>query len=298
MGATFVEPGSFWRPTPPGIIADLGVARVYVDTKTESQGNSSITYTRGRVCFPLGAGPSFRIYRDGLLSAIGSKLGMRDVEIGVHREFDDEFAVRSHASAAELSRLWTAEACERVRRHFPKARFECDGTTLEFREQGVYRELDKVQQTFELLSMLGNADLFGRKTLREVPAARYSETAGAWDSRSRPYVTLDLPSRVVVGPEMVEGRLSTVGRVLADVGAGDLDVTIGAEGVRTGDSSAIPAATKPYLARVGRSCKLRLLVEGGRALVTWDGIAGDPKVIHEVAEMLATLVPAGESVYR
>jgi hypothetical protein len=133
--------------------------------------------------------------------------------------------------------------------------------------------------------------------LAAVQGARYVETAGAWDSRSRPYISLDLPSRVVIGPELVDGRLMTVARLLADVTVADLDLVIGPEGGK-GDSSALPAASKPYLGRVGRTRKFRLLVEGGRALMTWDGLASDPETIVLVAEMLATLVPAGVGVYR
>jgi len=120
MGATFVEPGGFWRPHPATIVANVGVARIMVDTKTEQHGDSSTTYTRGRVGFPLGVAPHFRIFKDGVLSTIGSKLGMRDVELGGHPEFDDWFAVRSPGSADWLNRVWTDEAKDMAVRLFPK----------------------------------------------------------------------------------------------------------------------------------------------------------------------------------
>src|SRR5208283_4831734 len=65
---------------------------ITLDTYTVSTGKSSIAYTRMRAPYVNPDGFQFTIYRKGIFSNIGKKLGMQDVTVG-YPQFDEDFII-------------------------------------------------------------------------------------------------------------------------------------------------------------------------------------------------------------
>lgn len=68
---------------------------VLIDTYTVSTGKSSTTYTRLRAVYNSHTSFLFKIYRRGIFSNIGKKLGMQDIVTG-NEEFDNEFIIKGN----------------------------------------------------------------------------------------------------------------------------------------------------------------------------------------------------------
>ena len=65
-----------------------------LDVYTQSTGNSSQTYTRGRLLYPARDEFRFRLHRRSIFSGIGKYLGMQDIEVG-QPEVDRDFIIKA-----------------------------------------------------------------------------------------------------------------------------------------------------------------------------------------------------------
>jgi hypothetical protein len=101
LGGNFTK-GGFWNGSK--VEAAHGQWIVTLDTYTVSTGKSSITYTRMRAPYVNPDGFHFTIYRRGIFSNLGKRLGMQDVNVGFPK-FDDDFVIQGH-DEAKLCRLF------------------------------------------------------------------------------------------------------------------------------------------------------------------------------------------------
>ena len=99
IGAEFVE-GGFWRGTK--VQARVKEWTVTLDTYTVSTGKSHVTYTRMRAPYVNKGGFRFTIYRKGLFSELGKRLGMQDIEVG-DPEFDRDFIIKGNDESKVLA---------------------------------------------------------------------------------------------------------------------------------------------------------------------------------------------------
>jgi hypothetical protein len=160
IGGELVD-GGFWKKDK--IQARHGSWTVTLDNYTVSTGHSHVTFTRLRAPFVSRGGFSFTIYRKGLFSELGKRLGMQDIEVGHSLAFDDEFiikgtdeaTVRSLFANPEIRRL-IAEQPEihlAIKNkdgpfdHFP------DGVDeLVFHVRGVIKDVARLRGLFELFA--------------------------------------------------------------------------------------------------------------------------------------------------
>jgi hypothetical protein len=80
IGADYVAGGGFWKGDK--VVAAHGQWTITLDTVTESACETSSTYTRLRAPYLNKDGFRFTVYRKGLFSAPGKRLGMQDVDVG------------------------------------------------------------------------------------------------------------------------------------------------------------------------------------------------------------------------
>ena len=99
IGAEFVE-GGFWRGTK--VQTRVKEWTVTLDTYTVSTGKSHVTYTRMRAPYVNKDGFRFTIYRKGLFSELGKRLGMQDIEVG-DPEFDRDFIIKGNDESKVLA---------------------------------------------------------------------------------------------------------------------------------------------------------------------------------------------------
>lgn len=86
----FVE-GGFWKRDK--VEASHGPWTVTLDKYVVSTGKVTVVYTRMRAPYVNPDGFRFRVYRRGIFSNLGKRLGMQDVEIG-DPEFDRDFIIK------------------------------------------------------------------------------------------------------------------------------------------------------------------------------------------------------------
>jgi hypothetical protein len=170
------EQGGWWKGD--RVVAEVGNWQITLDTYTESNGETSTTYTRMRAPYVNADGFRFRIYRASIFTGLGKLLGMQDLEIG-DRAFDEQFVIQSNnptkvvqfLSNPRLRGLIMAQPrmMFQVRddegwfgTHFPQGVDE-----IYFRAHGVIKDLDRLRGLF---------DLFGETLfqLRTVGSAHHS----------------------------------------------------------------------------------------------------------------------------
>ncbi len=197
---TFAEArGGSFRPAEGGFLSSRSASievpvsgvPVLLDSFIVSTGKSSTTYTRARASFALGEGPVFRVYREGLLSSFGKALGTQDVELGGHARFDRTFMVKCDAPEA-VRKLWTMPLRERMCSALEHATASSDGTVVTTTVVGAVEDPAQLGALAELTGGLASAGLAALAALTELPGARYTPPAGAWDARSRPRLELDV----------------------------------------------------------------------------------------------------------
>jgi hypothetical protein len=174
IGAKFVE-GGFLRGAK--VQARVKQWTVTLDIYTVSTGRSTHHYTRLRAPFVNADGFRFQIYRAGIFSDLGKRLGMRDIEVG-HSDFDRDFVIKGN-DEQRLLQLFSYEKIRTLLQEQPDVRFEVvddEGwfgadfpqgvDELRFRVSGIIKDLHLLKQLFELfavtldqLCMMGSAYL-------------------------------------------------------------------------------------------------------------------------------------------
>ena len=96
IGGNFT-PGDFWTGRS-RVEAAHGQWTVLLDLYVVSNGKSSSTYTRIRAPYMNPDGFQFNIYRHGIFSGLGKKLGMQDVTVGFP-QFDEDFIIKGNDEA-------------------------------------------------------------------------------------------------------------------------------------------------------------------------------------------------------
>src|SRR5437870_1980999 len=90
LGARYVE-GGFARSDK--VQVHVNEWTLTLDTYVVMAGNTPIVYTRMRAPYVNADNFRFTIYRKSVFTALGTMLGMQDVEVGF-AEFDDAFVIK------------------------------------------------------------------------------------------------------------------------------------------------------------------------------------------------------------
>lgn len=164
IGAEFVE-GRFWRGGK--VQAHVGEWTVTLDTYTVSTGHSHVTYTRIRAPYVNRDGFRFTIYRKGLLSELGKRFGMQDIEIG-DPEFDRDFIIKGNNESAvralfanpKIRQLIQAQSSIHLQVKDDEgwfgARFPEGVDELAFQVVGVIKDVGRLKALYELFAELLN----------------------------------------------------------------------------------------------------------------------------------------------
>jgi hypothetical protein len=164
IGAQYVAGGFLHRDK---VVAHVKDWTVTLDTYTVSTGKSTAIFTRMRAPYVNADGFRFTIYRKGLFSELGKKLGMQDVEVGVP-DFDRDFIIKG----TDESRLRSMFIDPKVRELIaaqPAIRLEVvddegwfgvqfpEGVDeLRFHVRGVLKDLDHLKALFDLFAAVLN----------------------------------------------------------------------------------------------------------------------------------------------
>lgn len=296
-GGVYHEAHGFWQPWSAAIEVDMDQARVYLDLiEVDGRRNRSI-HTRCRAQYALLLGPVFHIEPQGLLANLGKALGAQDVELGVEPAFDQRFIIKCDHPEA-VRQVWSQRAIGIMLRSFPNATVRSDGRDVEL----VIREdidlPNRIEEALNLVAELAGADVFGIKTLRELPGAVYHAPSGPWNDRSVPYVVIDEPVPVTIAPIVVGRR--TVTRATVGDGPRDrpLKLLVRADGSLEpeGGAAELPHGAVALLRKVGDGT---LIVDGDRTSFTWLQVETAPERLMAGARLLAALAGApAQGVYR
>lgn len=109
IGAEFID-GGFWGGDK--VRAVVKEWSITLDTYAVSTGRSSVVYTRMRAPYVNRDGFRFEIYRQGIFSQLGKKLGMQDIEIS-DPQFDRDFVIQANDDAKARS-LFANETIRRL----------------------------------------------------------------------------------------------------------------------------------------------------------------------------------------
>jgi hypothetical protein len=174
IGANYIE-GRFMRGAK--VQAHVKQWTVTLDVYTVSTGHSTHHYTRLRAPYVNADGFRFLIYRTGVFSDLGKRLGMQDVEVG-DPDFDREFVIKGN-DEQRLRQFFSYEKIRTLLREQPDVRFEVvddEGwfgadfpqgiDELRFQVNGIIKDIHRLKQLFELfavtldqLCMMGSAYL-------------------------------------------------------------------------------------------------------------------------------------------
>ena len=161
VGGQFIEGKGFGGVH--RVEVSVGQWIVTLDTFVVSTGKTHITYTRMRAPFVNRDGFRFSIDRAGFFNAIARKLGFQDVEIG-DAEFDKAFVIKTNDESRVRTFLADAELRHQLvlqptlsfavvddegwfGEKFPEGVDE-----LRFQTVGVIKDLERLQQLFELFA--------------------------------------------------------------------------------------------------------------------------------------------------
>jgi hypothetical protein len=161
IGAEFV-PGGFWRGNK--VQARVRDWTVTLDLYTVSTGQTHHHYTRIRAPFVNADGFHFQIYRAGVFSEVGKRLGMQDIEVGFP-DFDAAFIIKGN-DETRLRQLFSYEKIRALLLAQPDVHFEVvddegwfgaqfpDGVDeLRFQVSGVLKDVVQLKQLFELFAV-------------------------------------------------------------------------------------------------------------------------------------------------
>ena len=133
-------------------------------TRSNSNNNSSTTYTRMRAPYVNADGFQFEVYREGLFSGLGRAFGMQDVVVG-HPRFDDEFVIKGNNERRLRELFGNASIRDLIDRqpriHFRVkddegwfgAHFPNGVDMLEFECVGTIRDVDQLRDLFDLFAV-------------------------------------------------------------------------------------------------------------------------------------------------
>ena len=136
---------------------------VTLDTYTVSSNHSHSTYTRLRAPFVNPDGFRLNLYREGLFTGIGKKLGMQDIEIG-DAFFDQQFVIQGQPEDMVRRLLENGRIRELIQAqpdiHFSikddegwfGAKFPEGVDELYFAVHGVIKDVDRLKALFELFA--------------------------------------------------------------------------------------------------------------------------------------------------
>lgn len=295
-----------WQP--PTIDASLRGVAVHVDLHVVSAGNTQQTFTRLRCGFLLGPrsvgriihpdlGPVFRVFPKGLLSTVGTAIGVRDTGLG-DPEFDARFVVRTPTE--EATRAVWSEAARRVMvERLPREAVAARRRVVTMLFQGIVRDRARIEAGVDLLAALGAAGVEILDASRSLDGAVAVEPVGPWDDRTPPATALSRRGLSVTA----EPRLTARG----------LETHVHAEGHRDlplFDLAVDPAgrleAPLPTAALAGDALSLlpaaapaRVRWTGSQAQVLLPGVALAAR-IDAAADLAAALAvgPSGLGAYR
>jgi hypothetical protein len=155
------EDGGFWGRDV--LRYRSGEWEITLDTYTVSTGKSSTTYTRMRAPFINKDGLYFKIYREGIFSAIGKLFKMQDITVG-DPFFDEQFVVKGN-NEEKLKQLLSDPKLKELIEHQPNICFEVKGDEgffggtfpegvdeLNFTCYGVLRDVDLLKNLFAMFT--------------------------------------------------------------------------------------------------------------------------------------------------
>jgi hypothetical protein len=160
IGAEFIE-GGLWSGSK--VQAQAGAWTITLDLYTVSRGKDSSSYTRMRAPFVNRGGFHFEVYRKGIFSALGKRLGMQDIEIG-HPAFDEAFIIKG-ADEGKVRELFANPRLRALIGSQPAihlqvkddegwfgARFPDGVDELYFIADGTIRNIDRLKALYELFA--------------------------------------------------------------------------------------------------------------------------------------------------
>jgi len=160
IGADFVA-GGFWKGSK--VEAHHQGWTITLDTYTVSAGHSTHVFTRLRAPLVSRDGFRFTIYRKGLFSELGKRLGMQDIEVGQSAAFDEGFIIKGN-DEAKVRALFANAEIRRLLEEQPQVHLELrddegpfrrlpEGVDeLIFQVNGVLKEVARLHQLFDLLA--------------------------------------------------------------------------------------------------------------------------------------------------
>lgn len=165
IGAKF-STGGWWKGGA-RVDAQVGQWIVTLDSYAVSTGKSTVVYTRMRAPYVNKDGFRFSISRAGFFSSLAAKLGFQDVETGIE-EFDKAFVVKSDQESRVKLLLADPELRARllVQRDIQLSVVDDEGwfgakfpegvDELRFITVGIIKDMDRLQQLFELFAVMLN----------------------------------------------------------------------------------------------------------------------------------------------
>jgi hypothetical protein len=159
-GADFVD-GSFWRGAK--VEARHQGWTLTLDTYAVSTGHSHQIFTRLRAPVVSLDGFRFTIYRKGLFSELGKRLGMQDIEVGHSSQFDDDFIIKGN-DESKVRALFANPEIRRLIDEQPQIHLELrddegpfnrlpEGVDeLLFHVHGVIKDIGRLRQLFDLFA--------------------------------------------------------------------------------------------------------------------------------------------------
>jgi len=182
--------GSLLSYRAPSMDIPYGDALVHIDSYTSGSSNSRSNYTRFRATYILPSGPTFKVYKENILSPLADMFGFQDTELG-DADFDRVHIVRTHAQVA-AARAWTPEAMANMQR-LGRGTAQSDGHVVKYTLAGIEKDATILGLGAELVGRLAHYAMDYLEGVKALPNARYVAPQGDWDERWPPSVSV--PSR-------------------------------------------------------------------------------------------------------
>lgn len=156
-----LEKGS-WR-TGSRLVADVPPWQIVLDTYTESNGETSATYTRMRAPYANRDGLRFNVYRTSIFTGLGKILGMQDIEIG-DPWFDSAFVIQGN-NEHQIRALLAHQRLRDLLHAQPHIRFGVNAGNGWFRRKyppgvdelhftcpGIVKDVERLRQLYDLFA--------------------------------------------------------------------------------------------------------------------------------------------------